>query len=65
MNKYYRWFENLSDYKEPVVQLTRFELNEIDEWDLREGKKIDHWNLNNTAYYEDDGIAYDLLSTTI
>ena len=64
MTEYFQWFEDLTDYGEAVVQLRKLCVQDLDEWDLIECKHIADWNPSNTAFYEEDGVAYDLMCTT-
>ena len=65
MSKYYKWYEDRSDSGKPTILLTRLQLKGLDEWDFIEGKPIKKWDPKNTGYYEYDGVADDLLCTTM
>jgi hypothetical protein len=65
MSRYYLWYEDRGEYGKPVILLTRWRLKKLTEWDLFEGKPIKDWDDRNTAYYEKEGVAYDLLCTTM
>ena len=65
MNEYYRWSEDLADYGTSVIQLSRLKLAGLNEWDLIDGKKIDEWSNRNEGFFDEGGIAYDLLNTTM
>lgn len=65
VGNYYIWSHDFGIYGTGEIFLSTWQLDDLTEWDLFEGKRITNWNGQNAAYYEKQGVPYDLLSATM